>query len=88
MSKKKHYIWQLAVFLRSHGMTMSAYELAEHLNRNNILTESGEEFQGGQGTYRLISLTWEWVQNELLLPDEAKKIAEAFVKDDGTYAYQ
>lgn len=87
MTKKKHYIWQLAAFLHSHGMTMSAEELAAHLNRNEFLTSYGTEYQGGRGTYKLIRETWDWVQNGLQLPDEAKKIAEAFVKADGTYAY-
>lgn len=87
MIKKKHYIWQLATFLYNQGMVMSAEELATHLNRNEFLTSYGTEYQGGRGTYKLIRETWDWVQNELQLPDEAKKIAEAFVKDDGTYAY-
>jgi len=87
MNKKKHYIWKLASFLHSHGMTMSAEELADHLNRNNFLTSYGTEYQGGRGTYKLIRETWDWVQNGLQLPEEAVKIAEAFVKADGTYAY-
>lgn len=87
MNKKKYYIWQLASFLASHGMTMSAEELAAHLNRNEFLTSYGTEYQGGRGTYKLIKETWDWLQNGLQLPDEAKKVAEAFVKPDGTYAY-
>ncbi|WP_074988012.1 hypothetical protein [Rufibacter ruber] len=87
MNKKKHYIWQLASFLSSHGMTMSAEELADHLNRNRFLTSYGAEYQGGRGTYKLIKETWDWLHNQLSLPSEAKKVAEAFVKPDGTYAY-
>lgn len=87
MNKKKYYIWQLASFLASHAMTMSAEELAAHLNRNEFLTSYGTEYQGGRGTYKLIKETWDWLQNGLQLPDEAKKVAEAFVKPDGTYAY-
>jgi len=88
MNKKKYYIWQLAAFLTSHEMVMSGDELADHLNRNRFLTNYGTEYQGGRGTYKLIKETWEWLQNGLHLPDEAKKIAEAFVKSDGTYAYE
>lgn len=88
MNKKKYYIWQLAAFLAVHGMTMSAEELADHLNRNKFLTSYGAEYQGGRGTYELIKETWDWLQNHLQLPDEAKKVAEAFVKSDGTYAYK
>ncbi len=88
MNKKKYYIWQLASFLRYHNMTMSAEELADHLNRNEFLTSYGTEYQGGRGTYKLIKETWDWLQNGLQLSEEAKKVAEAFVKSDGTYAYE
>lgn len=88
MNKKKYYIWQLAAFLAVHRMTMSAEELGDHLNRNKFLTSYGAEYQGGRGTYKLIKETWDWLQNHLQLPDEAKKVAEAFVKSDGTYAYK
>ncbi len=43
--KKKYYISQLGAFLRSHKMTMSAPELADHLNRNGLLTDYGTEYQ-------------------------------------------
>lgn len=68
-------------------MTMSAEELAAHLNRNNFLTNYGTEYRGGRGTYKLLKETWDWLQNHLKLPKEAEKVAEAFVKPDGTYAY-
>ena len=88
MNKKKHYVWQLSSFLHSFGMTMSGEELAEHLNRNNFLTSYGSEYQGGRGIYTLIRETWKWVENDLGLPNEAKKITEVFVKPDGTFAYE
>ena len=87
MNKKKYFIWQLAAFLSNNGMTMSGEELADHLNRNKFLTSYGSEYQGGRGTYKLIQETWTWVNTDLGLPSEAKKIAEAFVKPDGSYAY-
>lgn len=88
MNTKKHYVWQLASFLNSFGMKMSGEELAEHLNRNNFLTKYGTEYQGGRGIYTLIRETWKWVQIDLGLPNEALKIAEAFVKPDGSFAYE
>lgn len=88
MNTIKHYVWQLASFLKSFGMTMSGEELAEHLNRNNFLTSYRSEYQGGIGTYTLIRETWKWVQNDLGLPNEAQKIAEAFVKPDGSFSYE
>lgn len=87
MNKKKYYIWQLASFLASHNMTMSGEELADHLNRNKFLTRDGTEYQGGRGTYKLIKETWEWLEKGLELPAEAKKIANVFVRPDGSYAY-
>ncbi len=88
MNTKKNYIWQLAAFLSNNNMTMSGEELADHLNRNKFLTSYGSEYQGGRGTYKLIQETWDWVNTDLGLPNEAKKIAEAFVKPDGSYAYE
>ena len=67
---------------------MSGDELATHLNRNHFFTGSGTEYQGGRGTYRLITTTWRWLNDDLSLPNEAEKVATAFVKQDGTYAYQ
>ena len=87
MNDKKYYIWQLASFLDYHKMIMSGEELADHLNRNKFLTSYGTEYQGGRGTYKLIHETWNWLEKDLNLKIEAKKVAEAFVKPDGTYAY-
>ena len=67
---------------------MSGDELADHLNRNKISTSYGTEYTGGRGTYRLIKLTWEWLYNDLGFSNEAKKVAKAFVKADGSYAYK
>ena len=77
----------LAEFLTHHGMKMSGEELADHLNRNGFLTSSGAEYAGGRGTYKLIRETWHWLNDDLGLPGEAKKVADAFVKPDGGYAY-
>lgn len=88
MNQKKLYIWQLAAFQRRYRMTMSGDELAAHLNRNEFLTGTGEQFKGGRGTYTLIQETYRWVADELGLPKDASKVARAFVKPDGTYAYK
>ena len=86
MNQKKTYIWKLAIFLASNKMKMSGEELAEHFNRNNFLTSYGTEYQGGRGTYKLISETYNWLK-DLGLQNEADKIAEAFVKPNGDFAY-
>lgn len=87
MNEKKLYIWHLADFLTHHNMRMSGEELADHLNRNNFMTQYGTEYQGGRGTYTLIRETCNWIQNDLHLPTEATKVAQAFVLPDGSYAY-
>ena len=88
MNQKKVYVWRLAEFLDRNKMKMSGEELAEHLNRNRFLTEYGTQYTGKRGTYTLIRETWAWLHDDLGLDDEAKKVAEAFVKPDGTYAYK
>jgi|GEM_PF-862165 len=88
MNKKKIYIWSLARFLYSQGMTMSAAELAAHLNRNEFLTSYGTEFKGKRGTYRLIKATWDWIHHDLGLEEEAISVARAYVDDAGNYAYE
>jgi hypothetical protein len=87
MNAKKVYVWKLADFLTQHRKKMSGEELADHLNRNNFPTGYGTEYAGGRGTYTLVRETWHWLNDELGIPDEARKVAEAFVKPDGCYAY-
>lgn len=88
MNEKRAYIWRLATFLHTNGMVMSAEELADHLNRNDFLTDYGSEYQGGRGTYTLIRSTWRWLHDDLAMPVEAEHVALAFVKPDGGYAYE
>ena len=87
MIQNKLYIWKLASFINNNKMKMSGEELANHLNRNDFLTSYGSEYEGGRGTYRLIKETYWWA-HDIIGKDEAAKIAEAFVKPDGSYAYQ
>ena len=88
MNNKKLYLWQLASFLSSHNMKMSTDELVVHLNRNNFLTSLGSDYVKGRGIYKLIRETWIWLNDDLKLPEEARKIAKTYVKKDGTYAYE
>ena len=83
MNQKKLYIWRLATFLHTNSMVMSGEELADHLNRNKFLTSYGTEYQGGIGTYHLISQTFKWLNNDLGLPKEAEHVYWAFVGADG-----
>lgn len=88
MNRKKVYVWRLGAFLHSNRMTMSGEELAAHLNRNGFKMVKGKDYEGLRGTYSLLTHTWRWVNNDLGLHDEAKKIAEAFVKPNGKVAWK
>ena len=88
MNDKKLYVWKHADFLFQNKMQMSNTELADHLNRNNFLTNYGTEYAGGRGTFKLISETWHWLNDDFNLPNEAKKVAISYVTNDGHYAYE
>lgn len=83
---KKEYIKRLAIFLHDNGTIMAANELAEHLNRNNFKTSYGTEYEGGRGTYTLIHATYDWLVS-IGQKSEADKVAQAFPKPDGNYAF-
>jgi len=88
MNEKKLYIWRLAKFLTENNKKMSGDELASHLNRNNFQTSYQTEFTGGRGIYTLIRETWKWIHDDLGLEKEADLVATAYVKPDGSYAYE
>ncbi len=88
MECKKHHIWELAKSLTGNGAHMSGRELADDLNTNGYLTSYGEAYKGGRGTYSLIRATYHWLDTEQHMSQEADKVAVAFVKPDGTYAYE
>ena len=83
----KEYISKLAQTLADNGTTMSGEELAQHLNRNNMKTSYGTEYAGKRGIYKLIQDTYKWLESQGL-HQEARNVAVAFVKPDGSYAYQ
>ena len=83
---KQEYIAKLGEFLTDNGMAMSIPELADHLNRNKFATNYGTEYKGERGTFTLV----EAVFNDLVKngkQNTADKVAKAFPKKDGTYAF-
>lgn len=68
-------------------MIMSVQELAAQLNRNQFRTTYDSEYAGERGTYTLVNKAYQWVHDELGLPEEASAIADAFVKQDSTHAW-
>lgn len=84
--EKKEYISKLGIFLNDNNTTMAVNELADHLNRNGFKTSYESDFKGERGTYKLIHSVYNWLVNNSQLI-EAKAVACAFTKADGTYAF-
>jgi hypothetical protein len=61
--------------------------LAELLNDNGYRWGDGRTYQGGRGTYGLISATWKWAL-EHRSQDAADAVAETFVAAAGDYAWE
>lgn len=85
--KNKEYIRQLANFLILTNTSMSAENLAAHLNWNKFRTKNGKKYKGKRGTYVLVKSTWKWLE-KINKIDEAKNVAKAFKTPDGKYAYE
>ena len=83
---KKEYFRQLAVFLVATNTTMTGETLAMLLNWNNFKTGYNTVYEGGRGTYTLIHATYDSLVNNGNQAD-ADKLALAFKKPDGSYAY-
>jgi hypothetical protein len=84
---KKEYIGHLANALVGKKTTMTAKTLANHLNEIGFETSYGTEYAGGHGTYTLIHSTYDWFVSNGNQAN-ADKVAQTFVKPDGTYAYE
>ncbi len=83
---KKEFIKRLGSFLVSTEATMTGKTLADLLNWNGFKTNYDTEFVGVRGTYKLIRATYDWLV-KIGDQESADKVAEAFKKPDGTYAY-
>ena len=84
---KKEYIVQLADFLVKTKTTMPGDSFASFLNWNGHQTSYGTDYEGKRGTYTLIRSTYHWLVKQGR-QDDADKVAMAFKKPDGTYAYE
>lgn len=76
----------IAEELHRQGACMTVKRLADVLNESGFRTRYGAEYQGERGSYRAVSCAYGWYF-ENGEPDVADKIAQAFTKDDGSYAY-
>jgi hypothetical protein len=83
---KKEYIAKVADMLVATNTTMTGETLATLLNWNDFRTGYDKEYSGTRGTYTLIHATYNWLADSGRQPD-ADKVALAFKKPNGTYAY-
>ena len=87
MNRTQEYVTALASFLSERDSRMSARELAEHLNRNNLQTGYGTRYDpGARGIYRMLHSLYEALATQNRI-DEAQAVADVFTKEDGSYAY-
>jgi hypothetical protein len=67
------------------GTTMPAKDLASALNKLGYRANRNTPYKAGRGIYKLISATYH--RFEPLSLTQARNIARAFTRPDGTYAY-
>lgn len=83
----KEYIRRLAVSLIEKRKNMNGKELAVLLNENGFRTGYNTKYAGERGIYTLIHATYNWlVENDNQA--DADKVALAFKKPNGKYAYE
>lgn len=87
MSPNALFIYTTASRLVSTGTTISGQQLAALMDLNGLRTSYGSRYTGhGRGIHRAIDFAYRAV-NRTLGQSEAAKVALAFTKSDGTYAY-
>lgn len=84
---KRDLIKNVADFCFANNLQMSGQELAALFNRNGVLTQYDTDYAGGRGIYTLIRNVWGYYYYDRKDYLTASHIAQAFVKQDGTYAY-
>jgi len=89
---KDNYLYTLACFLVEHNTRMSFRELREHLNRNSASIPGHPSFARGRGRGKDLGMAKHVTAQynaiaSTLGEKEASKIAIAFVKENGEYAW-
>lgn len=87
MEAKANFVADIAQALVKNGATMRVTLLMDLLNQNSFKTNKGYEYEGGRGSYRFISSLYDYFK-EIGHQKAADDIAAAFVKADGSYAYE
>lgn len=76
----------IATELRKQQATMTVRMLCNILNRLDCKTTYGSKYEGGRGSYQMISRAWQYYQSQA--PDIAESIATTFTLPNGKYAYE
>lgn len=80
-------ILTIAQALSTNKQVLTGVGLATLLNQRGHRSTSGAPYVGGRGTYRLISLTYDWcIRNGNV--SGAKLVAETFVNARGVPAWE
>lgn len=88
MSPNVLFIYETALRLAEADSTMSGQSLAGLMNARGLRTTHGTPYTGhGRGIHKAIDRAYQSVARSLG-DAEAKKVALAFTKMDGTYAYK
>lgn len=86
MNPKMQLILALAESCHEQGTTLPVKDLAGRLNAAGHLTNYGTQYQGLRGTYTLIRAVF-WHLHRAGRTVEARRVAAAFTRPNGTYAY-
>ncbi|MCD6064955.1 MAG: hypothetical protein K0R82_2866 [Flavipsychrobacter sp.] len=79
----KQYVRDLANSLSKHGSKRTVDQLAGYLNRRGLFSTHGKPYNGLRGTYTLVRATYQWLKKQGL-STEAERVANSFIKPDGT----
>jgi hypothetical protein len=80
------YAFARAIILNASGEVLPVPDLIREINAVGYTTSYGTPYSGGRGSYRFVKATYDRVWF-LYGEEHAEKVAIAFVKPDGDYAY-
>ena len=75
-----------AGLIKSHSV-MCGQQLVDILNINGIQEDNGRKYVHGRGIYKTIKTAWDYYHNQIGDEQTAYNIAMAYVKSNGSYAY-
>ena len=82
MSNNKDFVGNLANELAKKGSTMNQRQVSSALNASGRKTTYGTDYQGGRGTNKLVSTSYDYFDNKGD-KETAKNIAERITNSEG-----